>query len=213
MCPLKNAPSSQTFWCNKCRTYACTSAAYTQLQCQHSVFPFAGPVAVTPVSPDSSCLSSRNSAAASRIRLNSMQKAWTSINSSCKWINCMPMWNDCILHLFANSDIMYSCHLVAPPNQCDTISVKAFSTCLTLHDVVSWFVIIRLLCISVNSDLLQSCYSVLLWTMTCIILWLCTTVNHDMYHLAVVYFCKLWHLTTVQFFKPLLFQFNIEIAT
>jgi len=47
----------------------------------------------------------------------------------------MLMWNDCILHLFANSDIMYSCHLVAPPNQCDTVSVKAFSTCFTLQDV------------------------------------------------------------------------------
>jgi len=49
----------------------------------------------------------------------------------------MLMWNDCILHLFANSDIMYSCHLVAPPNQCDTVTVKAFSTHFTLQDVVS----------------------------------------------------------------------------
>jgi hypothetical protein len=192
---------------------AAVSTFRLPLCCQHSVFPFAGPVVVTPVSPDSSCLSSRNNAAASRIRLNSMQKAWTSINSSCKWINRMLMWNDCILHLFANSDIMYSCHVVAPPNQCDTLSEKAFSTCFTLQDVVSWFVIILLLCISVNNDLLSSCYSVLLWTMTCIILWLCTTVNHDIYHLAAVYFCKPWHLTTVQFFKPLLFQFNTEIAT
>lgn len=94
MCPLKNAASSQTFWCNKYRTYACTSAAYNQLHCQHSVFPFAGPVVVTPVSPDSSCLSRRNSAAASRIRLNSMQKACTSRNSSCRWINCMLMNHD-----------------------------------------------------------------------------------------------------------------------
>jgi hypothetical protein len=59
------------------------------LDCQQSVFPFAGPLAITPASPDSSCLSNRNSAAASRIRLNSIQKACTSINSSCKLINCM----------------------------------------------------------------------------------------------------------------------------
>lgn len=169
MCPLKNGPSSQTFWCNKYRTCVCTSAAYTQLQCQHSVFPFAGPLLVTAVSPDSSCLSSRNNAAASRIRLNSMQKAWTSINSSCKWINCMLIWNDCILHLFANSDIMYSCHLVAPLNQCDTIYEKAFSTCFTLQDVVSWFVIILLLC---------------------------TSVNHDLHHLVTVYYSEPWHVSS-----------------
>lgn len=63
-----------------------------QLDCQQSGLPFAGPGATTAASPDSSCFSSRNSAAASRIRLNSMQKAWTSINSSCKSIVCY-MWN------------------------------------------------------------------------------------------------------------------------
>jgi hypothetical protein len=159
MCPPKNAPSSEAFWCNKYRTYACTSAAYIQLQCQHSVFPFAGPVAVTPVSPDSSCLSSRNSAAASRIRLNSMQKAWTSINSSCKWINCMLMWNDCILHLFANSDIIVT---LWPLLTSATPYLWKHSVHVTLQDVVSWFVIILLRCISVNNDLLSSCYSVFL---------------------------------------------------
>jgi len=37
---------------------------------------------------------------------------------------------------------MYSCHLVTPPNQCDTVTVKAFSTRFTLQDVVSRFVIV-----------------------------------------------------------------------
>ena len=48
-----------------------------------SGFPFVGPVGVTTASPDSSCLRRRNRAAASRILLNSMQNACTSIYNSC----------------------------------------------------------------------------------------------------------------------------------
>lgn len=48
--------------------------------------PVTGPLRAAPAAspPASSCFNNRNSAAASRIRLNSMQNACTSMNNSCK---------------------------------------------------------------------------------------------------------------------------------